>query len=428
MWNYERIKQEAKNYGDRVGDYLVLGPMNDPFYFGQPAMRKKAEWCAACFHEMGYGQPGQKVHLRRMHYSFSSRKFPYPKGTKLPPKHAPSYDADEWSWEYLSEASKAARWLGLIPFDSFEDARNEAVRPYALMVSAPTVETDAYELENLPLPDYRLANFSEAQPYHVELWAEKSTMDDILDPLARRYSINYQAGTGEGSITGAHELLQRIRRSGKPGRILTISDFDPSGQAMPVSTGRKLQRLLQDEGMAQDVRLIPVLLTYEQTQQHQLPRTERGDYKPTWVRRYGPGGCELDALEALRPGQFERIVRTAIETYYDSDLMVRTYLARGRYTRALESLRQQVLDTYQEEIEQLQSDFARVQSTYDALSRRVQTDLEAALKGRRMLRRPQAQPLQEPDTALFDSSRSYLEQVAVFKQFQGKNQQDEGAA
>ena len=84
------------------------------------------------------------------------------------------------------------------------------------------------------------------QPYHVELWCEKTTVSDILDPLAQHYKLNVIPGAGEQSITSCEELMGRIEANGgRPVRILYLSDFDASGQSMPVAVARKLEFLIR---------------------------------------------------------------------------------------------------------------------------------------------------------------------------------------
>src|SRR5262249_36158970 len=82
------------------------------------------------------------------------------------------------------------------------------------------------------------------QPFLLEIWVEKTTMDDVLEPLCRGLSINLVPGAGFQSITSAVNLLQRVARfkdSRKPCRVFYISDFDPAGDQMPVAVARQLQ-------------------------------------------------------------------------------------------------------------------------------------------------------------------------------------------
>jgi hypothetical protein len=66
----------------------------------------------------------------------------------------------------------------------------------------------AAELPSFPdLPAYDLSGYNAVQRYHLEIWCEKSTMNDVLLPLARRYGATLQIGVGELSITKTLSLV-----------------------------------------------------------------------------------------------------------------------------------------------------------------------------------------------------------------------------
>jgi hypothetical protein len=65
------------------------------------------------------------------------------------------------------------------------------------------------------------------EPYAIEVWAEKSTMNDVLVPLARRLNVTVVTGVGELSHTHCNKLVKRVLEHGRKTRILYIADFDP---------------------------------------------------------------------------------------------------------------------------------------------------------------------------------------------------------
>jgi len=68
------------------------------------------------------------------------------------------------------------------------------------------------------------------QPYHVEVWAETTTMNDILVPLCSSLGANYVSGAGYQSITAMVSLLrERVAQLEKPCRVLYVSDYDDQG-------------------------------------------------------------------------------------------------------------------------------------------------------------------------------------------------------
>jgi len=114
-------------------------------------------------------------------------------------------------------------------------------------------------------------NSHNTQAYYLEIWCEKSTMDDILEPIGLRYGLNIVTGLGEMSVSRVHELVCRIKKNKKPVRILYISDFDPAGEGMPVSIARKIEFYIHFED-AKNVKLRQVLFTPEQCIKYKLPR------------------------------------------------------------------------------------------------------------------------------------------------------------
>ncbi|MGH9897206.1 MAG: hypothetical protein ACREA0_35465, partial [bacterium] len=172
---------------------------------------------------------------------------------------------------------KAARWLELVPLSAFTDRRNpdpvlyEPGPPGSFECSVDDYSwLDDDELPEMPeVPSAYLCRPEENHHYHVEIWCEKSTMNDVLLPLCRLHRMNLVTGVGEMSITAVKRLIERI---GKPTRILYISDYDPAGQSMPVAVARKIEFILHQDEQEADIRLYPLALTPEQIHRFHLPR------------------------------------------------------------------------------------------------------------------------------------------------------------
>ena len=191
----------------------------------------------------------------------------------------------------------------------------------------PWIESDLSTFVSLPLPlvdtidGYRYAPSD--QPYLVEIWIEKSTMDDVLLPLCEELHISLVTSVGFQSITSAVNLLQRAQQLiqlGKPTRIFYISDFDPAGDGMPVAVARQMEFWLQDYAPGADIKLSPLALTRDQVITYQLPRLpiKESDVRQAgFEERYGAGAVEWEALEALYPGVLADLVRDAIAPYRD---------------------------------------------------------------------------------------------------------------
>ena len=430
--NYSAIKQYAKETGQRVNDLIVLAPQNDPFYAGTPGDWEMARWFQALWDAF---YQGQNMHIRRVHYQIISQDPPVLLPNGLP------YENTERCWDYLNQASKMARYLSLVDPGAFNDRRNPDPVSYAEYHNAyPEVRTYLglwqadLRLPGFPnLPSYSIRDFEVDQPYHLEIWCEKSTMNDVLLPLCRRYGAVLQTGLGELSITATLAAVHRLQQANRPARIFYVSDFDPAGQSMPVAVSRKIEYFIRTLGLDIDVRLFPVILTLEQVRHYQLPRTpikETERRRESFEGRHGEGAVELDALEALYPGELETILSQYVETYFDATLYDRVQNARAEVEQGLSVLWQQVTGRFtddvavlHEEYKQLEQDFGarmagyadRMRTVWQAIYNELEVtapDISSSL--------PYPHSGSEVGSGLLNTGWDYLEQMDVYKLFQGR--------
>jgi len=439
MIDYRTIKEMAKEQGISVTDLCALAAKNDPFYTGRPSEVAAAEWFAELWAQFGY-RTG--VHLRRVHYQIVSQDTPitYPHRDYADGK---PYENTQGDWGYLCEAGKYARYLGLVSPEAFEDRRN----PDAIVNADSYWEdpTPGYEVhEDWWQTDFRLPEFPDLpklrpngykgalQSYHVEVWCEKTTMNDVLEPLCRRYDVNLVTGAGEMSITSVVDFMDRVREANRPARILYVSDYDPAGLGMPISVARKIeffQRQNGDGGL--DIRLHPIVLTADQVEEYDLPRVPVKDSdlrKANWEAHHGKGQTELDALEALYPGKLAEIVKAAILDYYDPDLEERARAQRDELAQALEEAQEDALEDTQPNVARLREAFDTAVSEFEEKIEGLKEDLQEVrddIKDR--LAEVEVDlddyPLPEPDLPpesdglLYISGRDYLEQLGHYRAY-----------
>jgi len=278
------------------------------------------------------------------------------------------------------------------------------------------------------------------QPYHLEVWVEKSTMDDVLIPLCKQYGVNLVTGLGFMSITSVIDLLKRVNEANKPCRIFYISDFDPAGDGMPTAVARQIEYWLTTYAAEADVKLNHVVLTKEQVEQYRLPRTPVKDSdkrKANFEDRYGEGAVELDALEALHPGILASIVEENILRFWDSELQEKIVEARNEAKEELDKYWQARIKPFQEELDDLKAQVEDVVQKYQARLEEMQNELmdelepyeEAINSLRHAIQNvidditPNLPELPEPEIEeddtnwLFDSYRDYFEQLAVYQAY-----------
>jgi hypothetical protein len=427
LLDYEELKALAKDLGRPVSTLIALASVNDPFYVA-PHRQRDAEWFAEIWNrfELGTG-----IHVRRIHYRIVSQSPPVqmPDGTE--------YENTTACWKALGDASRDSRYLGLVPIEAFEDRRN--AEPIINLVTGTAAEIgvanddlgDAWLPEEMPvLPALMLTAPAPEQRYHVELWAEKTTMNDVLEPLAERYGVNLITGMGELSLTACHLFLERVEASGRPARILYVSDFDPAGDNMPVAVARKIEFELARRGLDHDIQVRPVALTEKQCRRYRLPRTPIKDTDKRAARfeeRFGEGATELDALEALHPGELRRVLIKEIRRYYDHDLEDATEETAEEVRADLDEINEQVHVGCEAAVEGLREEYAdivarleRWRERAEAVWRGIRERLATQAPDPDDIDWPEADEGDEDDDPLFDSTRDYVDQIDRYKAHQDK--------
>jgi hypothetical protein len=256
-------------------------------------------------------------------------------------------------------------------------------------------------------------------------------------------------GAGFQSITSAVQLVaRRARESGKPVRVLYLSDFDPAGDKMPAAIARQIEFWLPLYVPGAEVKLTPLGLTRAQVVAYALPTIPIKDSdsrKGNFEKKHGGGAVEVDALEALYPGELARIVRAALDPYIDPTLADRLFVAGGQAqdriadeweddtlqvrTRLaeVETEAQAIYGRYEQELDELrqrlEQELAPVRATLDEL--RQEVDLAQATFAPTFPARPQstARPGEAP--WLYESQRTYLEQLGAYKSHGNSGAEDE---
>lgn len=429
MLEYQDIRALAAELGCPADDLIALSKSTDPFYAGVGRRREAAEWFARIWEQMSFGHG---IHVRRIHYRISV--------DAAEPALKPDgevYQNTHKDWKYLLSGALAARYLDLVPSDRFVDRRNEILIVNADFKPdvAPKIEVDDGEDLDLCLPDelsppdLRLRDFLAQQRYLIEVWVEKSTINDILEPVAKRYGCNLIVGKGEESKTRCDDAVTRALNAGRPMRILYISDFDPGGMSMPVAVARKIEFILRNGDHDLDITLQPIALLPEQVEQYKLPRiplkeTERRAGR--FEERFGEGGVELDALEALHPGQLERIVTEAVLEYYDTSLKTRQYRAERDINRRLKEIEAEVYENYDLELGPIEVEYGELRQRLMDLQDRA-SGVWRSIKEELAAQAPYISRDDVPEVGeaergapLFDSTRDYLTQLGFYKAHQRK--------
>jgi hypothetical protein len=479
------LDRKKKELGMRAAYWLLgMAESKDPFKVGSKGDFEKAEWFRRMYEQFGY----YGVHLRRMHYRMANNK---PAPPLLWDGKTPYLNID-LHWEKLQEASKIARILRLVDAAAFKEKYNKARPTIHQRGSLPLLG----EEENQD-PDYWFTppefggalptstgagwgpKFTRGLPFNyfpveqgvtgmdydpslqpnlIEIWSE--TEFDSFHRIANRYHINYVPLQGYASLTAIKTMLRRLKDTGKPGRILYISDYDPAGFAMPVSFARHCQFATWEleeiaAEIAPEIKVDNVAVTGEQVEKFDLPRMpikETDLRRAMWELEHGEGAVEVEGMDAAVPGELERILEERIEDLLDLDLEDKVGREREEAENRVNTAIREVLEDHREDFEEIHRRAGelreRYQKLYDALwaevgprywklerrfnremrspredLQRVEGEVRSDLEDMEveLPELPEGDAEEDQDRVwLFDSEREFVEQTNYFRRLKGE--------
>ena len=74
-----------------------------------------------------------------------------------------------------------------------------------------------------------MLGFKGEQPYKLALVGEKSSLEDVLGPIAENHEADLYLPTREISDTLIHQMAKIGAEDGRPMVVLYFSDADPAG-------------------------------------------------------------------------------------------------------------------------------------------------------------------------------------------------------
>jgi hypothetical protein len=327
------IAEAAAACRTSIGNLTVLSPANDPFRCDTRDGHAEGKWFAE---QMG---ADGAIHLRGLHYRIVVR------ADVRKPDGAIYRNTDEdWVWLQQSAANNA-RWLGYVDFARIIDERN--AEPFVFVPDAadtaghgaltgPSIGFVAPPVDGY-FPAVVAAVAYTAQPHRIVMIGEKSSLRDVLLPIAEAFGTELLLPTGEPSTTMIYNMAARTAADGRPTTVIYFADFDPSGWQMPISVARKLQALRYSHFPDLDIEVRRAGLLPEQVKRLGLPSTplklteKRAD---RWRERWGHEQTEIDAIAALMPGELDRIARAALAPLHDPTLDQRNDARAERWRRA----------------------------------------------------------------------------------------------
>jgi excisionase family DNA binding protein len=323
---------------NRLGlEDLSLSRERDPYRLDTPAEHRNGKWLKEQIDQ--FVPPNKTIHLRGLFYAIvASGRITKPDGAVFVNDYA--------NYEFLKNAAEPARWLGYVAFERIHDERNEAPEVFTennnwgSSIHLGCLGTEAPTFDGA-MPCFMVNGGMVAQPFRICLIGEKSSLRDILLPIAARVKGELVLPSGDLSNTLLSDIESRAASDGRPLVVLYFSDFDPSGYNMPPSVARKLQALRTLRGHdALQIQVHAVALTYEQVSRLDLPSTmlkETESRAGAWMAAWNHEQTEVDALAQLQPDVLRQIALDAIKPFFDETLDSRRSEAANRYRQQVKA-------------------------------------------------------------------------------------------
>ena len=402
----EQITKEARERGLNSTEMKVLSI--DPFFVGSEKDYVDAKWSSQLWDQV-MAKRKKQLHLRGFHYAVMSLGAIKPNGEKYAHKD-PAKD-----WTYLLHCAQMARNLGIGKWTNLVDLKHPAPSDYDIYWVgsglAQNGDVDIQEELNRKIsgltdsliegllnlsPKYHTNGY---QTYHQEVWIEKQSMGMFIEPIVKRYKAVMQALVGQASVEKVNMGFKRClqaARAGKKTRIWYISDDDRYGISMIPAVARKLEFFSQKENL--DIKLTRLALTDEQVEKYKLPRAPK----------HGEAVVELDALEAIHPGELGKIIKGALEPYYDAK---NPKLVEEENRNIRERVSQMLEDKVRNPLESMLASLE--------LSN-IDVDLTKAINNDFKLPEPEHKVNEDGTDWVYDSSRGYWKQFDAYGEYRDK--------
>lgn len=386
----EWIRELAERHGVHYTDLLLLSRKNDPDWIGTDTHHAQGAWFRDLWEYAVADRTEPTIHVRGVHYATISRDEVIKPPTE--PEKWSVYQNTQRCFDYLTKASNYARVLGYVPYEGLVDEKNaqeqvsitrehqldpdpQAIEP-PTVVQAPTIpqvdeqarlqfDTVDEIIDHLARQGARQlagqlsVDMERTQPYHLELWSEK-TLPSEVKSTAEVAGVNVIVeGEGDLSATVAHDFAQRVNDAGKPAIVLYLSDFDPVGSNMPNAMAGKVSHHYRTGALAHRAAITRLAITAEQIEEHDLPREPidtSGDAEDAyetrveeWQEEHDGGAVELNVLEA-NIDLFQSIVYEGVSQFRDPDLLAKKRDAIEEWEADAEAVIRSTLQEHRDEL------------------------------------------------------------------------------
>ena len=119
-------------------------------------------------------------------------------------------------------------------------------------------------MPSISIRSVALADFTAKQAYRLVFYGEKTSLGEVLEPLANIYDADVYLPSGEISDTLLATMAKVGAKDGRPMVVFIFADCDPAGYQMAVSIGHKLRALKEGFNPSLEFQVYAPALTVEQ--------------------------------------------------------------------------------------------------------------------------------------------------------------------
>jgi hypothetical protein len=247
-----------------------------------------------------YMEQGLKLTLRQLYYQFVARGY-IPNNVK--------------EYGKLQDLLTNARMCGEVDWDSIEDRTRDLEKlprwnsPHDILSSC--------------VYGFRIDKW-EGQKFRPEVWIEKDALTGVIQPTCNNLDIPYLSCRGYTSASTLFDMAYRrfapILAGGQIPLVIHFGDHDPSGLDMTRDITERIQMMSAHGHSRNRVKVIRVALNMDQVDAYNPPpnpaKSTDSRYKE-YEDKYGKESWELDALP---PGEIQRIIRDTVLQHRDESL------------------------------------------------------------------------------------------------------------
>ena len=276
--------------------------------------------------------------VRQVHYRLL--------GSNAPLIHASKPDSqyrnDKASYRSAIDILARGRVAGLIPWGAIDDL----TRPVDLNKAFTNTSHFLRQGFKNFLKGYWRDRL-QSQPYHIEIVAEKLTVQTILAEVAREFTMPLSISRGMNTLAPKKAIYDRFRRSEKKGlKLLVVTDLDPAGETIAEDLVKSFRRDFELHNI--EVEAFKVALTIDQVEHFRLqPSMEAKESSPTYqsfVDKYGI--TDAYELEAMDPGDLVDTLTDAIKDVVDIDLYNQELAAEEQDSAQIIAVQQQTAEFF----------------------------------------------------------------------------------